>query len=91
MSEGQVLTLIAGALAVAGSVIGIGIWVGRVSTRADSASRRSHDLAEKLAAFQVEVARDYAPRAQLTDMKVDIMSAIHALGERIDRLFQPRG
>jgi hypothetical protein len=36
------------------------------------------------------VARDYAPKAQLTDMKADIMAAIHALGERIDRLFQPR-
>jgi hypothetical protein len=91
MSEGQVLTLLAGALAVASSVIGIGIWVGRVSTKADSANKRSHALAEKLALFQIEVARDYAPKTQLTDMKADIMAAIHALGERIDRLFQPRG
>jgi hypothetical protein len=90
MSEGQVLTLLGGVLAFAASVIGIGIWVGRVSSKADSANRRSHDLANRLAAFQIEVARDYAPKTLLTDMKTDIMAAIHALGERLDRLFQPR-
>ena len=90
MSDGQLVSLVAAVVAFASTVIGIGVWVGRVSTKADSANRRSHDLGNRLAAFQIEVARDYAPKALVTDMKSDIMAAIHALGERIDRLFQPR-
>jgi hypothetical protein len=71
------------------AVAGIFVWVGKISTKAESASRRSHDLANELASFKVEVAKDYATKELLKEFKREIVEAIAGLSARIDHFLQP--
>ena len=73
-------------------------YVNRVAAQAaagkegsDLARERLHDLSNQFAAFKIEVARDYATKNTITELKSEVLGAIERLGARFDRLVDARG
>lgn len=57
---------------------------------ADLARERTHDLANHLATFRIEVTRDYASKSMISEMRAEVLGAIEKLGARFDRMLENR-
>jgi hypothetical protein len=73
-------------------------WINRIAANAntakevsDAARERLHDLNNQVATFRAEVARDYASKSTISELRSEVLSAINGLSNRIDRILGGSG
>ena len=85
---------IAGLIALLSAVSLIGGWVWRLQDRLSAiraeASAATQALQERLHDFQLSVSRDYVARADLAEMRREILDAFRRLEDRFDQSNKPR-
>ena len=82
-------------LTFVGAIVGGTLWLGKVSAtalqakeRADAAAKHAHDASNALMSFRETVAKEYVRTSSLTEVKDEIMGAIHGLARRFDHWIQ---
>lgn len=62
-------------------------WISRLQSDLKDTNSKVSDLTEKLNSFKLQCATDYAQKSEIRSGRVEMMEAIHAVAEKVDRLF----
>jgi len=62
-------------------------WMTRQQTDIDAAAAKIASLTKELHDYQLQCARDFAQRSDVTNGRAEMMDAIHVVAAKVDRLF----
>lgn len=81
--------IIAGVFSVIGLCLGffIRLWIARLQADLDSAKKAHMELAAEFHAYQLQSARDFAPKADMNNGRAEVMEVMHELNRKVDRIY----
>lgn len=65
----------------------IRLWMTRLQTDLDAAIKKTTDLTTELHNYQLLCARDFAQKSDISNGRAEMMTAIHTVETKIDRIF----
>lgn len=65
----------------------IRLWMLRQQSDIDAAASKIAALTKELHDYQLQCARDFAQRSDVTNGRTEMMDAIHVVAAKVDRLF----
>jgi hypothetical protein len=63
------------------------LWITRLQADLDSAKKAHKELADEFHAYQLQCARDFAPKADMTNGRAEVMEVMHELNRKVDRIY----
>lgn len=65
----------------------IRLWISRLQSDLDSAKKSHQELAGEFHAYQLQCARDFAPKADMNNGRAEVMEVMHELNRKVDRIY----
>ena len=65
----------------------IRLWITRLQADLDSAKKAHKELADEFHAYQLQSAREFAHKADVSNGRLEMMELMHELNRKVDRLF----
>jgi hypothetical protein len=65
----------------------IRLWITRLQSDLDSAKKARQELANEFHAYQLQCARDFAPKADMNHGRAEVMEVMHELNRKVDRIY----
>lgn len=62
-------------------------WMARQQEDVNAAAAKISSLTKELHDYQLQCARDFAQRSDVTNGRTEMMDAIHVVAAKVDRLF----
>ena len=62
-------------------------WINRLQADLDSAKKNHQKLSDEFHAYQLQSARDFAPKADVTNGRLEMMEVMHELNRKVDRIY----
>lgn len=81
--------IIVGVFSVIGLCLGffIRLWITRLQNDLDSAKKAHKELAAEFHAYQLQCARDFAPKSDMSNGRLEMMEVMHELNRKVDRIY----
>lgn len=81
--------IIAGVFSIGVLCLGffIRLWITRLQADLDSAKKAHKELSDEFHAYQLQCAREFAPKADVSNGRLEMMELMHELNRKVDRLF----
>ena len=63
------------------------LWISRLQSDLDSAKKAHKELATEFHNYQLQSARDFAAKSDVSNGRLEVMAAMHDLDRKVDRIF----
>ena len=65
----------------------IRLWITRLQADLDSSKKAHNELAAAFHDYQLQCARDFAPKADMNNGRAEVMEVMHELNRKVDRIY----
>lgn len=63
------------------------LWINRLQAENDSNKKKIQELTDALHAYQLQCARDFAPRSEVSNGRQEMMELMHQMSGKVDRIY----
>lgn len=65
----------------------IRLWISRLQADLDSSKKALKELSAEFHAYQLQCARDFAPKSEVNNGRLEMIEGIHELNRKVDRIY----